>query len=121
MFGVSRTGRYLGPAHGQDAGKGLSPEPERPDGTEVVDVCYLARGMPEDGRIELVARHAGAVVADADELAAVTLHLHGDGPGSRIDGVLDEFFDHRGRPLDDLAGGDLVHEVRWQNPDPGHV
>ena len=31
-----------------------------------------------------------------------------------VDGVLDQFLDDRGRPLDDLAGRDLIGEIRWQ-------
>ena len=33
-----------------------------------------------------------------------------DAGGAGIDRVLDQFLDHRRRPLDDFAGGDLVDE-----------
>ena len=40
-----------------------------------------------------------------------------DAAGAGVDRVLDQLLDDRGRPLDDLAGGDLVGEVRGQPVD----
>ena len=42
-----------------------------------------------------------------------------DAPRPRVQAVLDQLFDDRGRPLDDLAGGDLVHELGGKNAN-GH-
>jgi len=68
-------------------------------------------------RASSLARNAGAVVADANQLASALLQrdLHAAGPG--VETVLDQFLDHRGRPFDDLAGGDLVDEVVRQGLD----
>ena len=40
---------------------------------------------------------------------------------SGVERVLDQLLDHGGRPLDHLAGGDLVHEVLGQPADPAHA
>src|SRR5205814_7326117 len=57
--------------------------------------------------------------ANAVDAAVVDSDLHLGGAG--VDGVLDELFDDAGRPLDDLAGGDLVREVARQAPDLPHA
>ena len=44
----------------------------------------------------------------------------GDARGAGVDGVLDELLDDRRRPLDDLAGGDLVGELGRQPMDAVH-
>src|SRR5262249_58617700 len=69
------------------------------------------------GEVDLLCAHAGAVVGDADEVPAGVPELDADGAGVGVEGVLDELLHHRGRPLDDLAGGDLVHQVIWQPAD----
>ena len=40
--------------------------------------------------------------------------------GTGIEAVLDQFLDHRGRALDDLAGGDLVDEFGGKQADDSH-
>ena len=62
-------------------------------------------------------RHALAVVLDTNQGPAALLDGHGDPSGTRIERVLDEFLDDRGRPLDHLAGRDLVGERGRQDLD----
>ena len=38
----------------------------------------------------------------------------------RVDGVLDQLLDHRGRPLDDLSRRDLIDEIGGEEVDAGH-
>jgi hypothetical protein len=40
--------------------------------------------------------------------------------GTGVETVLDQFLHHGRRPLDDLAGSDLVNQVTWQLLD-GHA
>ena len=49
-----------------------------------------------------------------DQLLAAELDGDRDARGAGVDGVLDELLDDRRRPLDDLAGGDLVGQLRRQ-------
>jgi len=68
---------------------------------------------------QLVAGDAAPVVAHPQQPQSALLDLDLDLPGAGVDGVLDQFLDRRGGPLDDLAGGDLVDELRRQGAD-GH-
>ena len=65
----------------------------------------------------LVAAHAAAVVDDADQPPPAALDLDLDAPRAGVERVLDQLLDHRGRPLDHLAGGDLVDHVVRQDLD----
>jgi len=38
------------------------------------------------------------------------LQLDVDARGRSVKGILDQFLDHRGRPLDDFTGGNLIDE-----------
>ncbi len=52
--------------------------------------------------------HPRSVVADEDARGAAVSELHLDAGGACVEGVLDEFLDHRGRAVDDLPGGHLL-------------
>ena len=76
--------------------------------------------MAQEREVDLFRGHADPVVGHPDELAARVLQLHGDGARPGVDRVFHQLLDHRGRPLHDLARGDLVHEVIRQPVDPAH-
>ena len=76
--------------------------------------------MPLEGERRLLARHPLAVVFDGDQLLAAELDLDGEPARAGVDGVLDQLPDDRRRPLDDLAGRDLVGELRRQTVNPAH-
>ena len=57
---------------------------------------------------------AATVIADANHARAAGLDFHGDRSGTRIEAVFHQFLDHRSRPFDHFAGGDLVDQVRRQ-------
>ena len=54
--------------------------------------------------------HAAAVVGDGDPVAPAGADLDAHAPGAGVEGVLDQLLHHGGRPLDDLAGRDLVDQ-----------
>ena len=60
---------------------------------------------------------AAAVIAHAHQADAAALDVDLDAPRARIEAVFDEFLDHGGRPLDHLAGGDLIDEIAGKNTD----
>jgi hypothetical protein len=62
-----------------------------------------------DGREGLAAKAKAVDLVEIVEAAELA--------GPRIDRVLDELLDHRGRPLHDLAGGDLIHQRVGEPPD----
>src|SRR5690606_22403375 len=65
-----------------------------------------------DGERKILARHAGAVVTDADEAPAARLDHDLDGRGAGIERVLDELLHGCRRPLYHLAGGNAVDQDR---------
>ncbi len=108
----------LEPRHGGDRGQGLAAEAERADMREVAG-RQLGGRVAFHGQFEIGRAHAGAVVSDADERTAAGLDLDGDARRPRIERILDELLHGRGRPLDHLAGGDLVDQDGVESAD-GH-
>jgi hypothetical protein len=86
---------------------------------QVVEAGDLAGGVALEGQRQLVLGDAAAVVGHPDAPHAALLELHLDGRRAGVHGVLEHFLEHRGGPLDDLAGGDLVDEVVGEEVD-GH-
>ena len=98
-------------------GQRLAAEPERPDAVEVGRDADLAGRVAMHREPRVVGRHALAVVLDANQRPAALLDGHGDPACAGIERVLDEFLDDRRRPLDHLAGRDLVGERGRQDLD----
>ena len=69
---------------------------------------------------EVRGRDAVAVVGDPDQRPAAVGDGHVDPRGARVERVLDQLLDRRGRALDHLAGRDPVDGQRIERPDgPG--
>ena len=64
--------------------------------------------------------YAFAVIANPDQLLPARNDIDLHGLRTRVQTVLHEFLDHGRRPLDDLAGGDLVNQVTGELLD-GHT
>ena len=58
---------------------------------------------------QLLRHHAKSIISDADEGLAAVRHGDVDPARARVNGVLDQFLDGRGRPLHDLSGCDAIH------------
>ena len=63
--------------------------------------------------------HAMSVVLDADQALSARCRGDRDALCSSIECIFDQFLDDAGRPLDDLAGGNLVDQIVWKLPN-GH-
>ena len=61
---------------------------------------------------QLIGGDPAAVIDDAHQFAAPLRHRHVDSRCTGIDGVFQQFLYDAGRPLDNLAGGDLVDHAR---------
>ena len=97
--------------HRGDRRQRLAAEAERQDGRQIVGSPDLARRVPLDRQPRVLRLHPFAVVLDADLLLAAELDVDREPRRAGVDRVLDQLLDDRGRPLDDLAGGDLVGEI----------
>ena len=113
--GQFRADRRADPAGGQakpryrgNGGERFAPEPERGDRFDVIHRVNLAGRVPFDGEQGVVAIHARSVIGHADQPAPPGHDLDGDLGGAGVDGILDQFLDHRGRAFHHFAGGDLV-------------
>jgi hypothetical protein len=106
------------PRHRADRRQRLAAEAERADVEQVV-VGQLRGGVAVDRKREVAARHAGAVVGDADEPAPAAVGHHLDAAGAGVERVLDQLLDHARRALDHLAGGDAIDDAFGQLAD-GH-
>ena len=115
--GVGRAAAQRHPAHLGDRGQRLAAEAQRGDAEQVVRLGELARGVAGHGQRQLVGRDPAAVVGHADQLDAAGLDRHVDPRGPGVDGVLQQLLDHARRPLDHLAGGDLVDQALRKNVD----
>ncbi len=73
-----------------------------------VVVGELRGGVALDREVEVVARHALAVVADADEPPAAAVGHDLDAVRAGIERILDQLLHDARRTLDHLAGGDAV-------------
>ena len=104
-------GKDIHTADGGDGGQRLAPEAQRADGCQIGGGTELAGGMAQKGGRQLLRRNAAAVVGDADVGQAAVLDLRHDGGGSRVDGVLQQFFDDAGGTLHHLAGGDKIRHM----------
>jgi hypothetical protein len=103
-----------------DAWQRLAPEPECSDRCQVVGPANLAGGMTFETQPGILRVHAGPIVLHADQFLAAVLDCDVHALSAGIDGVLNQFLDDRGRPLDDLAGRNLVGEIVSKTRDARH-
>ena len=68
---------------------------------------------------DIFRQHAVTIVNNTDQRAARLLHLDVDLRCARIEGILGEFFHHRGRTFDDLTRCDLIDQTVRQNANGG--
>jgi hypothetical protein len=103
------------PRNRTDAWQRLAAEPHGDERFEILERGDLAGGVPRQREGQLVARDARAVVGYANQHGTATFHVDGDGPRTCVERVLDELLDDGRRALDDLAGRDLVDELRRED------
>ena len=105
--------------HRADRGQSLAAEPERADVEQIV-VGQFGGGMALDRERQIVARHAAAVVAHADQPASPAVGDDLDTRGAGIERVLHELLDHARRTLHHLARRDAVDDAFGELAD-GHL
>ena len=71
--------------------------------------------MARQGQRQFVLTDANTVVTHPDALLAALLDIDLDQAGTGIQAVLQQLLDHRGRPFDDLTGGNLIDQLGRQN------
>ncbi len=71
--------------------------------------------MPGKCDRQLLGGNAAAIVAHPDQSDTAALDVDLNATRAGIEAVLDELLDDRCRPLDHLAGGDLIDELTRQD------
>src|SRR5690606_27055037 len=103
-------GRQDEAAHRRNRRQRLAAESQGGDGFEIIERGDLAGRVPRNRQRQFGRRDAAAVVADPDQAYATFFQVDVDPARAGVERVLDQFLDHGRGPLDDFAGGDLVHE-----------
>ncbi|MNM52975.1 hypothetical protein D3C81_640660 [compost metagenome] len=101
----------------RDGRERLAPEAEREHGFQFVERGDLAGGVAREGHGQFVGRNAAAVVRDDHAPHAALLEPDGQLRGAGIECIFEQFLDHRGRPFDHFAGGDLADQLVRQGAD----
>ena len=104
--------------HRSDRRERLTSEAERRHADQVRRIADLAGGVARQRERRVLAPHPLAVVAHPDERLPPVLDRDANRSGAGIERVLDELLYDRGRPLDHLAGGDLVRDLRREHRNP---
>src|SRR5207247_814329 len=68
----------------------------------------------------VVRPHPFPVIQDGDEIPPPRLERDLDRARARVDGVLHQLLESRGRPLDDLSGRDAAGDRIGEDDDTGH-
>ena len=97
-----------------DRGQGLATEAQAKHLLQVFQLANFAGGMSRQSQRQIICGDAAAVVTHAQQLGAALLDVHFDAPGAGVQTVFQQLLDHRGGPLNHLAGGDLVGQARAQ-------
>ena len=122
--GLRRIGRARGqgePRHRANRGQRLTAKAQTADLLQILQITDLAGGMPRQSQRQVVGGNPAAVVAHLEQLDAALLDFDVDPPRAGIQAVLQQFLDHRGRPLDHLTGSNLVRQPRAQQLDARHL
>ncbi len=95
----------------------LAAEAQGGDGVEILVARQLRGGVTLERERQLVRAHAVTVVDHAHQRGAAVAQVHRDRARVGVERVLHQLLHRRGRPLDHLAGGDLVDERVGQPAD----
>ena len=113
-------GEQLYPRYAGNGSQCLAPEPQRMDAVQVIWLFNFAGGVADEGRWDILGINTGAVIADLNQLYAAGLDADGDLRCAGVNGVFQQFLDHRCRALHHLTGGDQLRSMLIQNMDDCH-
>ena len=77
---------------------------------QIVEAADLAGGVRCHRQRQFIHGDAATIVAYANQSRTAGFDIHLDAASAGIKAVFHQFLDHRRRPLDDLASGDLIDE-----------
>ncbi len=107
--------------HRGDRGERLAAKPHGRHRLEILEAGDLAGRVAREREAQLGGADAFAVVLDLDALRAACVERDGDRARAGVEAVLEQLLQHRCRPLDYLAGGDLADEQLGQDANGAHA
>ena len=93
--------------HRADRGQRLAAKTQRGNAEQVGGALQLAGGVPFYRQRQLASRDAAAIIGNLDLAFARSFDMDGKLAGPSIQGVFQQFFNGRGRALNDFAGRNL--------------
>ena len=90
----------------------LAAEPETRNVFEIIKAGDLTRCMARDGERQFFPGNTATVIAHTDQLYPALAQLDLDQFRAGVETVLHQLLQYRGGSLDDLAGGDLIDQLR---------
>ena len=108
--GVGGAAGYCDARDRSDGGERFAAKAVTGDALQVGQAGDLAGGVACQRQRQIVLVDAAAVVRDADQPDATFLDLYVDFCRAGIQAVFDQFLEHRGGPLNNLAGGYLTDQ-----------
>src|SRR5712691_3230206 len=82
--------------------------------TEIFNTADLARGMPRACSLQLISGNTIAIIGNSYQAQSTTTYFDPYLVAPCVKGILNQFFDYRGRPLDDLTRRDTFCNVLRQ-------
>jgi len=119
--GLGGAGLQQQTRHGGDARQRLAAKTEAGHALQIVQGADLAGGMARQCQCQVFAVDAAAVVAHPHQASSAVFDVDFDPCGAGVETVLQQFLEHRRRPLDDFAGGDLIYQLGIERMDSCHV
>src|SRR2546421_8377698 len=93
--------------YGGNACQSLAAKAQGADMLQIVNLRYLAGCMACQCHLQLIRRDARAIVDDTNKLQDTIHQVNANLPCSRVDTILDKFFDNGCWPLNDFSRGNF--------------
>src|SRR6266851_7079547 len=114
----TRDNLYLG--YGSDAGQRLATKPQGRQRWQVVDRADLAGRKSLQRQRSILGGHAAAVIRDLDEASPAIDQFNVNARAASIEGIVEEFLQHRSGALDDFSSRDAARRGRIESLNACH-
>src|SRR5579875_1673539 len=108
LDGTAEQGQF---GDGSDAGQCLAAKTECVQMIEVFHASKLAGRMPTRDSLHLLLKNAATIVGNAHQAHAAPAHLNANIVRTRVQRILHQFFDNRGRSLNHLTSSNALSHL----------
>ncbi len=107
---IGGAGQNFDPRHRGNAGQCLAAKAHGIDTPDIFKALQFAGGKTLKGQTDTLSRNTKAIV-DNPQKAPTLIHFNLDKGRTGIEGVFNQFFNHRSRPLNHLTRSNLVGDL----------